>query len=303
MSKSVFVSYNHQDGDWVRNRLVPVLKAGGADVLIDVERFKAGGALLRQMDETQDQADVHVLVLSPEYLGSVPCRHEMDRAIALDPDFERGVVVPVVRRKWTLPESIRIPNPLYVDLQDDGDGAPWDLLLKACDADLGVAANDWLAARDEVLRHLGRGESVNLVVRNHDGVAWRPLLAAVGESVPDLAGVDLDDGKTVPVRGFVAEILRASGTVRDVPADPAEALAVLSETLQARPMTRLVVRHFDRAVKRYDSDLFGALRYLVMDQRKLVLLVQSYRPFDELVPADHEMSRIDLKTVELRGRN
>ncbi len=162
---------------------------------------------------------------------------------------------------------------------------------------------DALAVRDELLGFLRRDQSVNLVVRAHEDVAWRPLLDAVAESVPDLLRIDLQDGRTASLRGFVREVLRACRAEREVPAEPAEALVVLSETLQARPTTtRLALLHFDRALERYGSDLFGALRYLVMEQRKLVLLVQSYRPFHELVPADHELSRIDLKTVELKRR-
>jgi hypothetical protein len=42
MGKSVFISYSHQQGEWVWNALVPCLKAGGAEVLIDRERFEAG---------------------------------------------------------------------------------------------------------------------------------------------------------------------------------------------------------------------------------------------------------------------
>jgi hypothetical protein len=300
MPKSVFVSYNHKDGDWVWNRLVPVLKAGGADVLIDLERFESGRALLGQMDATQDEAEVHVLVLSPQYLASDYCVHEMDRAIAMDPDFEHGSVIPVLRRDGTHPDSIRIPHPLYVNLKDDAKSKPWDLLLKACDADLGVAASDWLAARDELRRFLERQQSVNLVVRG--SVTWRPLIEAVAESVPDLARVDLEDPRTASLRGLVREILRASGSVREVPTTNDEALVVLGETLQARKVTRLALLHFDRAAKRYDSDLFAALRYLFMEERKLVLLVQSHRPFVELIPPDDEISRIDIKTIELQAR-
>jgi hypothetical protein len=35
----VFVSDSHQQRDWVCGRLVPVLKAVGAELLIEVERF------------------------------------------------------------------------------------------------------------------------------------------------------------------------------------------------------------------------------------------------------------------------
>lgn len=65
----IFVSYRHSQGDWVWERLVPCLKAGGAEVLIDRERFRIGKALPGQMDALQDQADRHLLVLSLEYLA------------------------------------------------------------------------------------------------------------------------------------------------------------------------------------------------------------------------------------------
>jgi hypothetical protein len=89
--RKVFVSYSHRQGDWVWDRLVPVLKAGGAEVLIDRERFEAGRALPAQMDSTQDAADINILVLSPEYLASEPCRYEMERAIARDPRLRQRV--------------------------------------------------------------------------------------------------------------------------------------------------------------------------------------------------------------------
>ncbi len=82
MPKKIFISYSHHQAPWVRDRLVPCLKAGGAEVLIDRERFEAGKALIGQMDAAQDAADASVLVLSPEYLKSKACRHEMKRAVA-----------------------------------------------------------------------------------------------------------------------------------------------------------------------------------------------------------------------------
>jgi len=36
----------------------------------------------------------------------------MDRAIALDPDFQQGIVVPVLRGACKLPRAIARPNPL-----------------------------------------------------------------------------------------------------------------------------------------------------------------------------------------------
>jgi hypothetical protein len=41
MPKSVFISYNYRQADWVRDRLLSRLKAGGADAIIHRERFTA----------------------------------------------------------------------------------------------------------------------------------------------------------------------------------------------------------------------------------------------------------------------
>jgi hypothetical protein len=76
MPKAIFVSYCHALGKWVWNRLVPCLKAGGAQVFIDRRRFTAGKAPAAQMGAAQDRADVNLLVLSPEYLMSANCLHE-----------------------------------------------------------------------------------------------------------------------------------------------------------------------------------------------------------------------------------
>ncbi len=302
MGKSVFVSYNHSQGEWVWDRLVPVLEAGGAEVQLDRERFTAGRGLLGQMDATQDSADVHLLVLSPEYLASDYCGHEMERAVALDPRFEAGVVVPVKRVDVALPDMISDPDPLYADLTDDRVAAPWGLVLGACGAGLGTGAPAWLAARGEARRLLERGRSVNLVVEG--AVAWRQLLAdlARGE-LADLVTVNLEKPATASRRGLVEEILRAFGMTSPVPPEP-EDLGVLDRLLASRQHRRLALTHFDLAAARatYGVDLFAALRYLVMDSRRLVLLVQSRKPFASLLPAGHPLSEIDLQAVHLNSR-
>ena len=83
----VFVSYAHRDGAWVLDRLVPVLKAAGVEVAVDVERFRVGGSVVGQMDAAQDGAEKSLLVLSAAYLASDYCRHEMRRAVARDAGF------------------------------------------------------------------------------------------------------------------------------------------------------------------------------------------------------------------------
>ncbi len=303
MPRSVFVSYSHQQGDWVWGRLVPVLKAAGVEVLIDLERFKAGGALYPQMDAIQDKADMSLLVLSPEYLASDPCQHEMNRAIAKNPTFDPATLsaLPLLRVKCPLPAPIQKANPLWISLEDDTLEGPWDKLLEACKGDLVPPAPAWLAARDETRTLLERGQSVNLEVT--DGAAWRQLLEALkNDGLPDLAIVDLHQGRTADRRGLVEEILhRCGGTVK-VPVAPAD-LGVLDRFLTRCP-SRVALTHFDILEPRQESyglDLFAALRDLVSERRLLTLLAISRTPAAQLFPHDHPFSALDLKTVLLRG--
>jgi hypothetical protein len=240
-------------------------------------------------------------VLSPDYLASAACRHEMERAIALDPDFRDGRVIPVLRVACPLPDEIRRPNPLYVNLMDDRDSAQWDLLLRGCEADLGANAPDWLGARGKVREYLRRGESVNLVVKGEP--KRREFLERIREDLNgDLAMVDLDSGATVARRSLVSEILKACGTPSVVPEEP-EDLAVLHARLYDLSGTRLCLRHFDRVEKRgYGDDFFSAVKYLVMDCRKLVLLIESRAPYVSLLPANNSLTKLQAKMVELKGR-
>jgi len=304
MGKKVFISYSHQQGEWVWNALVPCLKAGGAEVLIDRERFEAGQDLFKQMDSAQDQADSNVLVFSPEYLASKSCEHEMKRAIKRDPKFMKGNVIPVLRIDCTLPGVIK--RPLYVDLRDDKDAAQWDKLLSKCGANLGASAPDWLAARNAIVRYLNRGESVNLVVFNKP--RWLELVKHIQKDYfPDLGLVDLNDGATDSRRGLITEMLKACGATTQVPPKPDD-LVTLSRLISNRPnAARLALLRFDMVTQHedYKNDvaLFAALRDLITEKRKLILLVHSRLPFIEFLPKDHPLSSItDLKTVELHGR-
>jgi len=298
-----FVSYCHRQGDWVWERLVPCLKAGGAEVLIDRERFELGRAVIGQMDALQDQADKHLLVLSADYLSSPYCCHEMDRAIALDPAFASGIVIPVLRDACTLPASITGPNPLYANLRDDRQPDPWTQVLQSCDAvRLGTTAPAWLAARDDLVRCLERNKSVNLLV--DDWVNWRALLEhLVNDYSLGLARVDLQDPDTASRQGLLEAIVRALGE-QVSSLDKRRDLTDFKALLMSRSNTRVALTHFDLVPHRryYDVDLFAALRFLITERRKLTLLVQSYSPFKVLFPKNLPslLSEVDMKTVELK---
>jgi TIR domain len=293
--RKVFVSYSHQQGEWVRDRLIPVLRAAELEVLFDGD-FAAGKSLVGQMDATQDRAERQVLVLSPEYLASGPCRHEMRRAIALDPEFAAGLVIPIVRVKVDFPGEIREPNPLYVKLDDVGEreAGNWGRVLEACKGRADWSALAWLEALAEVRLFLERRQSVSLVVSGNP--PWRALLRELRTN--NLAEIDLDSPATHTDWGLVNEIFRQLGSKRRAAAGPG-ALAELERHLETLPTPpTLVLLHFDRAGRRFGGDFFSALRYLI-DGRRLVALFQSRQPFLSIVPADDPLSGIDLKRVDL----
>lgn len=305
MGKKVFISYSHAQIDWVKNRLVPCLKAGRVEVLIDYEIFGPGKRVIGQMDATQYLADLHLLTLTDEYLASEYCRHEMNRAVALDPQFQKGVVLPVIRDKCQLPDWLQGANPpLYVDLQDDKVAKQWGLLMKPCEVDLGVSAPDWLKARDDICRYIERGDSVNLVASRP--VKWRELLEHIRKDYfTDFGIIDVEDPKVTTRKALVEEILRQCGTPITVPNKKGEDLVVLGRTLDAKQSPlRLIIKHFHEVKDRkyYDNELFSTLRYLMTESQKLVLLIQSRKPYVEILPHDHPLSSVtNLKVVELRG--
>lgn len=302
MSKSIFVSYSRKQGDWVRDHLCPVLRAGGAHVLIDVHRFQAGVAVYQQMDAIQDQAEIHLLVLSPDYLASDPCLHEMKRAVAADPSFSKGCVLPVVREACTLPPEVKIPNPLYVKLIDDSKGDQWDLVTTKCGADLGVSAVEWLRAREQVRDALLDGKSVNLVVQGSPD--RKGLLGQLREDLGGLAIVDLASGATVGRQSLITQILHELGMNHEAGKPPNDLRDLHTCVMAAPSPVRLAFRHFDILKSRpnnYKEDFFSTLKFLV-EERKLVLLIESRAPYATLLPDANSLSKIQMKAVELRGR-
>jgi hypothetical protein len=308
MSKA-FISYRHSDGEWVWERLKPMLEAAGIEVLIDAERFTAGRSVVGQMDALQDTAQQHVLVMTESYLDSDYCVHEMDRAIAADPTFTTGNVIPIRRDgvKWPRKLAGKGTGPLFIDLQNDADDAPWRLLLKSCQGLLDVSPTQWLTVRDEVARYLQRDQSVNLVADG--GVkAWRPLLEHLNTvKLPatlrtELKTIDLESGLTASRDGLLRAILAEFGHAADLPRKPRD-LVRFAERMNGMPPGRLGVLHFDAVLDRhreYGADLFRELRNRVMEQRQLVLLVHSRVPYGSLLPSSHAMSEIDFMEVELR---
>jgi hypothetical protein len=300
MAKKVFISYRHHQAEWVRTTLYPVLSAGGAEVVIDYKEFAAGLAVRRQMKTTQDKADIHLLVLTPEYFKSDYCVEEMKRAFALDPAFSKGLVLPVIFERCNLPPEIQKHQPLYVDLTRNlqQDAEAWKLLMGRCEANLGATVSSWISAFKRTTDALQRRKSVNLLVKGLP--KWRELIAEVKRTLPDLGVVDLESGKTATQPGLVGEILNVLINFKGKLPKNKEHLAEFERLLEAAQPALLALTHFDRVSERdYDSDLYSSLRYLIMEKRQLTLLVKSRAPFVTLLPKDHALSCLEMETVEL----
>jgi len=304
MAKKIFISYRHQQSEWVRTTLYPVLSAGGADIVIDYKLFEAGEAIRRQMKAAQVKADIHLLVFTPDYFQSDYCVEEMKRAFALDPDFSKGLVLPVILERCDLPREIKKHQPLYVDLtgKRQYDSEAWNLIMKRCGASLGASPVDWLRAFRSLLKNLQDKHSVNFTVKGN-GVAWRQLLKQLKLALPPLGVVDLHRGQTETRRLLIEEILKVcngyQGTL------PRHDLAEFERVLLAQPHTWLALTHFDtikeKKDKNFDNNFFNCLRFLIMDERKLTLLIGSDAPFATLLPKNHRLSYLEMETVELRG--
>ena len=195
------------------------------------------------------------------------------------------------------------PANLCQALIDDRKPEPWNALLRECGAnDLRTDALAWLEARDEIVDILERGQSVNLVTNgkpNWDGL----LVHIIRDYLPDMAKLVLADPDTLTRHDLLSSICKTLGVsiaLREEPHD----LADFKRVLQNRTATRVALSHFDMVSHKppgYDVNFFAALRYMCMDMRKLTLLIQSRTPFGSLLPRDHPLSDMDIKTVELKG--
>jgi hypothetical protein len=305
---SLFVSYSHRRSkEWVHSRLIPVLRAAGGIVLVDIDHFKAGQTVIGQMDKLQSTASRHLLVITADYVTSAYCRHEMEQAIKSDPGFADGKVLPILRDGTPLPAELVGAGglgsaPLYVDLHDDKSADAWELLLKSCSSRLsGADAPAWLRTLDQTETHLERGESVNLVVRNRK-VDWRLWIDQLRATrFKEIAIVDLEHPRAVPRNGLISEILKATGRSNAAVPPPPDDLPFLADAFESGGRSYLALKHFDCVKDRghYGPDLFHSLRWLVMEARQLVLLAQTHVPIGNLLPPKHELSVIDFKTVEL----
>jgi hypothetical protein len=313
----VFVSYSHAQGEWVWGRLVPVLRAAGAEVLIDVERFKAGVSCFPQMDAEQDAADYQVLCFSEEYMQSKSCTREWKRAVNKDSTFSTGQIIPIVlQAELILPEDVRVPNPLYVDMRRDRDTKQWELLLRSLNSEWNCCPVSWLSAAEGITQQLNDGRCVNLLVPRlpHNGHR-HPVTALITHLqearrpralVPDLHFLDLHQGECTTLTGLLEQILLFGGIHQRLSRSKERAIAEFTILMRRRTSTlRLVLGSCDLIAnkerqKAYGTNFFATLFDLTLQEKqKLALLAISHSPYASLVPSDAKVSSINFSLIQL----
>lgn len=284
MGKSIGLIHDETQRHWIIDRLIPGLKAGGADV--------------RRLDETKGSKEIVLAVLTPSFLANQNLLRQIKKILKLG---KRTTFIPILRVGDNLRELIKSPD--WVDLRDDNNIMQWDKLFLKCEANLGTTVPDWLNARDSIRRFLQRNVSVNLVISGRP--QWMPLFEHLcNDHQNELRILDLERGATVVRPGLVTAILETFDVPTDTLAEPND-LVMLDQGLCMRStVSKLALAHFDLVQHRpsYDVNLFAALRNLIMEVRKLVLIAQSRKPFLTLLPKNHPLSYIDVRTVELKGR-
>jgi hypothetical protein len=115
MPFDVFVSYRwvEPDQSWVRQELVPSLKAAGLKVFLDVEDFVPGRDLIAEMTRATTESRRTVCVITPQYFeDNKMVAFESLMARRLDPSGSDSRLIPLMFRNADLPEWLRGPIPV-----------------------------------------------------------------------------------------------------------------------------------------------------------------------------------------------
>ena len=114
----VFISYRHADpdGGWVRGRLVPRLRADGLAVCLDMDSFRLGAPLVREMERAVEASRYTLAVLSPRYLesGFTELENVLAEHLGLERAQRRLIAVMYERARPRLSLRAR----LYLDMTD-----------------------------------------------------------------------------------------------------------------------------------------------------------------------------------------
>jgi hypothetical protein len=102
----VFVSYAHEDQEFVVD-LVDRLQNQGLAIRYDRVALHIGDSLIRAVSHEVTQGDFMIAIVSPDFLDSEWCQHELELAMTQGIDERRVKVLPVKYRGAAMPAVLR----------------------------------------------------------------------------------------------------------------------------------------------------------------------------------------------------
>ena len=117
---SLFISYSRNDQAFVR-KLYETLVADKHEVFVDWEGIPPSSKWKNEIDAAIDKSDAILCILSPDYLASEVCRHELANA-----ESEKKRLIPIVYREVPaseVPQSLAAINWIFFRSNDDYDAS------------------------------------------------------------------------------------------------------------------------------------------------------------------------------------
>jgi hypothetical protein len=213
---SVLVSYSQHQAEWVQKRLLPVLKAGGANLVPKLTYNEVyndrGKSITELIGERVDGDNIIIVILSEEYWKNPDCLVEWTRALKRNEGSSNGInIIPITREECRSPNELTHSILPCVNLIDDGVEDQWGRLLAECEISLRTKVIDWLDALEEMVLLLGQRRSVNLVAS--DPVKWHALIEAVDERLN--AGMRILDLSHQSVESSLSRTIAWANEIRE----------------------------------------------------------------------------------------
>lgn len=117
---AIFISYNHQDSDFVDTLAVNLVRAKH-NVWMDRWELNVGDSLTAKIEESLTESSAIIVVLSKNSVGSGWCKRELTAGLVRELEEQRTLVLPVVIDDCNIPLFLK--DKMYADFRKDADKA------------------------------------------------------------------------------------------------------------------------------------------------------------------------------------
>jgi len=114
----VFISYSHQDKDFV-DKLAANLVMHKARVWIDRWELNVGDSIIDKIQEAIQESDALIIVISSSSMKSEWCKKELSAGFLRELEEKRVIVLPLLLEECEMP--IFLKGKQYADFRDDFD--------------------------------------------------------------------------------------------------------------------------------------------------------------------------------------